>query len=109
MSVSNKYCISISAVQAIIEVGGSIPEHEVLPVTSSSRTHASLLLSKMYDDLYQDTQRDKYRIGVDAYFSDMFGDEIFESKIEAVMALACLLQVCIISARCVYILTQPYA
>lgn len=84
--------IENGAVQAVVEVGGNIPEHNVLPVTSNSRTHASLLLAKMYEDLYQDTQRDKFRAGVDAYFSDMFGDEIFESKIEAVMALACLLQ-----------------
>ena len=58
-----------SGIQNLLEVAGTIPEHKGLPISQNSRMHASLCLSKIYDDLRSDQEREQYRNAVDAYFS----------------------------------------
>ncbi len=43
-------------------------EHKTLPTTENSRMHASLLLSKVWEDLFQEKDQNAYRDAVDAYF-----------------------------------------
>ncbi|KAK2185884.1 hypothetical protein NP493_219g00021 [Ridgeia piscesae] len=87
-----KYFIDGGGIQGLLEVAGTIPEHKTLPITTNTRMHTSLCLSKIWDDLMNDKERDLYREAVNGYFTDMFGDNMMESKLEAIMALTALLQ-----------------
>jgi len=76
----------------LLDVAGALEENSLMPVSKNSRSNASLVLSKIWNDFIQDGERDKFREAVDEYFNDLFSDGIMESKVEAVMALAALLQ-----------------
>lgn len=88
---SNKF-METGGIQQLLTVAGSVPENKTLSVTVNSRMHVSLLLSKIYEDLISDQEREKFQDAVEAYFLDLFKDEIMDSKLEAVLALAALLQ-----------------
>ncbi|ESO08016.1 hypothetical protein HELRODRAFT_110263 [Helobdella robusta] len=79
-------------IQQALTVAGTVPESKVLSVSTNSRMHVSLLLSKVYEDLISDQEREKFQEAAEAYFLDLFKDEIVDSKLEAVLALAALLQ-----------------
>ena len=51
-----------------MEVAGTVKEHKTLPTSENSRMHASLLLSKIWEDLYQEKDQTAYRDAVDAFF-----------------------------------------
>ena len=84
--------IDHDGIRSLLEVAGTIPEHKTIQTSEHSRMHASLCLQKIFDDLTSDKQRDLYKENVNSYFTEMLGDNIFESKLEAVMSLAALLQ-----------------
>ena len=49
-------------------MAGTVPEHKTLTVTANTRMHTSLCLSKIWDDLSSDSERDQYREAVNGYF-----------------------------------------
>ena len=55
-------------IQNLLTVAGTVPEHKVLPITPNTRMQTSLCLSKIYDDLIGDKERDKYRNAAEEYF-----------------------------------------
>lgn len=57
-----------AGIQRVLEVAGTVREHKTLPTTENSRMHASLLLSKVWEDLFQEKDQNAYRDAVDAYF-----------------------------------------
>ena len=57
-----------SGLQRTLEVAGTVKEHKTLPTTENSRMHASLLLNKVWEDLYQEKDQNAYRGAVDGYF-----------------------------------------
>jgi len=59
----------LSGIQGLLEVAGTIPEHKTLPITTNTRMHTSLCLSKIWDDLMNDKERDLYREAVNGYFT----------------------------------------
>ena len=61
--------VTISGINGLLEVAGTIAEHDTLPITANSRQHASVALAKIYDDLHSDTERQQYRDLVDEYFT----------------------------------------
>ncbi|CAL1540162.1 unnamed protein product [Lymnaea stagnalis] len=79
-------------VENLLTVAGVQKEFKTLQITPQSAMHASVALSKIYDDLINDKLRDKFKEKCHEYFRDLFSDGIFESKIEAVAALSTLLQ-----------------
>lgn len=88
----SKKFIEAQGVQQLLTVAGTIPEHKTISVSANSRMHVSLCLSKIYEDLISDQERDLFTEATNAYFTDLFRDDILDSKLEAVMALAALLQ-----------------
>ncbi|XP_033727362.1 LOW QUALITY PROTEIN: protein unc-45 homolog A-like [Pecten maximus] len=84
--------LETDGVEGLLAVAGAIKQHETLPVTENSKMHAAVALSNIYDDLYSDKESDKFKAKCSEYFKDLFGDEIFESKIEALKAISTLLQ-----------------
>lgn len=84
--------IDAQGMQQLLIVAGTIPEHKTIAVSQNSRMHVSLCLSKIYEDLISDQERDLFLQAVNSYFDDLLRDDIMESKLEAVMALAALLQ-----------------
>ena len=77
----------------LLTVAGTQSEWKTLPVSSQSSLHASVALSKIYDDLANDKMRDKFKEKCNEHFRELFGDQDFDSKIEAVAAISTLLQV----------------
>jgi hypothetical protein len=56
-------------IQQLLIVAGTIPEHKTITVTQNSRMLVSLCLSKLYDDLISDQERDTFTEATDAYFT----------------------------------------
>ena len=50
-------------------MAGTIPEHKTISVSQNSRMHVSLCLSKIYDDLLSDQEREIFSDAAEAYFS----------------------------------------
>lgn len=88
----SKKLLEAQGVQQLLTVAGTIPEHKTIPVSQNSRMHVSLCLSKIHEDLVSDQERNLFLQVTNSYFDDLLRDDIMESKLEAVMALAALLQ-----------------
>ena len=52
----------------LMEIAGMTCGRSNIPVTSSTRLHCSVLMSKIWDDTMTDQQRDKIRSLTDEYF-----------------------------------------
>ena len=57
-----------AGVQQLLTVAGTIAENKTIPVTENSRMHVSLCLSKIYEDLFSDQERDRFTEAVEAHF-----------------------------------------
>ncbi|CAI9720408.1 protein unc-45 homolog B-like [Octopus vulgaris] len=64
----------------------------VIKVTVHSRMHSALLLTRIYDDMIGDKQRDHFKERCHDYFKDTFGEGDIDSTVEAVRAITTLLQ-----------------
>ncbi|BFZ11471.1 hypothetical protein BsWGS_14510 [Bradybaena similaris] len=87
-----KFFLETPGVENLLTVAGTQKEFKTIPINPESSMHASVALSKIYDDLANDKLREKFKEKCHEYFRDLFADGILESKIEAVAALATLLQ-----------------
>ncbi|KAK3759084.1 hypothetical protein RRG08_010697 [Elysia crispata] len=87
-----QHFLETQGVENLLTVAGTQKEFKTLPITKNSSMHASVALSKIYDDLINDKLREKFKEKCHEYFRDLFSDGIFESKIEAVAAISTLLQ-----------------
>ncbi|GFO40405.1 unc-45-like protein a [Plakobranchus ocellatus] len=87
-----QHFLETQGVENLLTVAGTQKEFKTLPITKNSSMHASVALSKIYDDLVNDKLREKFKEKCHEYFRDLFSDGIFESKIEAVAAISTLLQ-----------------
>ncbi|XP_005094603.1 protein unc-45 homolog B isoform X2 [Aplysia californica] len=87
-----KHFLDTEGVENLLTVAGTQKEFKTLPTTPMSSMHASVALSKIFDDLISDQLREKFKDKCQEHFRDLFSDNIFESKIEAVAAISSLLQ-----------------
>ena len=55
--------------------------------------HVACCLSTIFDDLYSDSERDKYIEVVNAFIGDLAKEEDINSKIKAIACLGVVLQV----------------
>ncbi len=55
-------------IQKVLEVAGTVSEHKTIPTSANARMHASLLLSKIWEDLYQESEQNAFQDAVDEYF-----------------------------------------
>ncbi|KAL0619784.1 Protein unc-45-like protein A [Plecturocebus cupreus] len=77
----------------ILEVGGSLqdPPGE-LTVTANSRMSSSILLSKLFDDLKCDAERENFHQLCENYIKSWFEGHGLAGKLRAIQTVSCLLQ-----------------
>ena len=84
-------------VPKLLRVASTVPELNLpntLPLTENTKMHVSCCLSAVYDDLYTDSERDKFQDVVNTFISDlvkMEGDT--NAQLRAVACLGSVLQV----------------
>ncbi|NXL92731.1 UN45A protein, partial [Alectura lathami] len=77
----------------ILEVGSTVcGAPGSLPVTENSRMSASVLLSKLYDDLKCDAERENFHHLCEDYVRSWFEGHELAGKLRAIQAVSCLLQ-----------------
>ncbi|XP_048256515.1 protein unc-45 homolog B-like [Haliotis rufescens] len=88
---TNKF-LKHDGVEKLLTVAGTVKEYHTLPVTENTRMHASVALSKIYDDLSSDQLRNTFKDQCTDFFKDLFSEEDMESKVEAIEGISTLLQ-----------------
>ncbi|OBS60718.1 hypothetical protein A6R68_08184 [Neotoma lepida] len=77
----------------ILEVGGSLQDAAgELTVTENSRMSASILLSKLFDDLKCDAERENFHRLCENYIRSWFEGQGLAGKLRAIQTVSCLLQ-----------------
>uniref|UniRef100_A0A8C9NLA4 Protein unc-45 homolog A n=1 Tax=Serinus canaria TaxID=9135 RepID=A0A8C9NLA4_SERCA len=77
----------------ILEVGSTVcGSSGSLPVTENSRMSTSVLLSKLYDDLKCDAERENFHHLCEDYVRSWFEGHELPGKLRAIQTVSCLLQ-----------------
>ncbi|KAA8590489.1 hypothetical protein FQN60_014423 [Etheostoma spectabile] len=77
----------------ILEVAGTVPElSEGPPLTDNSHMSCSVLLSKLYDDLKCDTERETFNKLCEEYVQQHFSRHGITGKLRAIQTVSVLLQ-----------------
>ncbi|XP_039664957.1 protein unc-45 homolog A [Perca fluviatilis] len=77
----------------ILEVAGTVPElSEGPPLTDNSHMSCSVLLSKLYDDLRCDTERETFNKLCEEYVQQHFSRQGITGKLRAIQTVSVLLQ-----------------
>lgn len=77
----------------ILEVAGTVPEvSDGPPLTDNSHMSCSVLLSKLYDDLKSDAERENFNKLCEEYVQQHFNRPGLESKLRAIQTVSVLLQ-----------------
>ncbi|KAK1788896.1 hypothetical protein P4O66_015812 [Electrophorus voltai] len=77
----------------ILEVAGTVPEVTGGPsLTDNTPMSCSVLLSKLYDDLKSDRERENFNKLCEEYIQHHFGSSGLESKLRAIQTVSALLQ-----------------
>uniref|UniRef100_A0A8C8BGS9 Unc-45 myosin chaperone A n=1 Tax=Otus sunia TaxID=257818 RepID=A0A8C8BGS9_9STRI len=83
----------VPGLKKVLEVGSTVcGAPGSLPVTENSRMSASVLLSKLYDDLKCDAERENFHRLCKDYVRSWFEGHELAGKLRAVQAVSCLLQ-----------------
>uniref|UniRef100_A0A8C3B316 Unc-45 myosin chaperone A n=1 Tax=Cyclopterus lumpus TaxID=8103 RepID=A0A8C3B316_CYCLU len=76
-----------------LEVAGTVPElSEGPPLTDNSHMSCSVLLSKLYDDLKSDAERDNFNKLCEEYVQQHFSRHGLDGKLRAIQTVSVLLQ-----------------
>ncbi|CAL8260422.1 unnamed protein product [Merluccius merluccius] len=77
----------------LLEVAGAVPElSQGPPLTENSHMSCSVLLSKLYDDLKSDKERENFSKLCEDYIQSHFSRPDLESKVRAIQSASTLLQ-----------------
>uniref|UniRef100_A0AAX7VEB0 UNC-45/Cro1/She4 central domain-containing protein n=1 Tax=Astatotilapia calliptera TaxID=8154 RepID=A0AAX7VEB0_ASTCA len=77
----------------ILEVAGTVPEiSEGPPLTDNSHMSCSVLLSKLYDDLKSDKERENFNKLCEEYVQQHFSRPGLDGKLRAIQTVSVLLQ-----------------
>uniref|UniRef100_A0A8V5HHW5 Uncharacterized protein n=1 Tax=Melopsittacus undulatus TaxID=13146 RepID=A0A8V5HHW5_MELUD len=83
----------VLGLKKILEVGSTVSGSPgSLPVTENSRMSASVLLSKLYDDLKCDAERENFHQLCKDYVRSWFEGQDLAGKLRAIQTVSCLLQ-----------------
>lgn len=89
----SKRFMEIEGLNYLLNIAGSHRQLEsVFKVTENSRMHAALLMSKIYDDMIGDKEREVFKEHSHDYFKEQFGERDLNATVEAVRAITTLLQ-----------------
>ncbi|KAF4791048.1 Protein unc-45 B [Turdus rufiventris] len=82
-----------NGLKKILKVVGQIPEMpDCLPLTENTQLTASVLLSKLYDDLRCDPERDNYRLICEDYIKSKIDPQDMDKTLHAVQIVSGVLQ-----------------
>uniref|UniRef100_A0A8C6YGK3 Protein unc-45 homolog B n=1 Tax=Naja naja TaxID=35670 RepID=A0A8C6YGK3_NAJNA len=91
--VLHKDNVLASGLKEILEVGGTVPYNPGgLRVTENTPMTVSVLLSKLYEDLKCDSERENFHRLCEDYVRDWFRDHGMAGKLRAIQTVSCLLQ-----------------
>ncbi|PSN46108.1 Protein unc-45 B [Blattella germanica] len=86
--------VEIRGLQRLMEVASELEEYKyesAMEITPSTRTIASVCLSRIYENMYYDEARERFLNCVDEYVKDKLITPDIESKVRVVVALTTLL------------------
>lgn len=86
--------LDCDGLEGLLTVASAIRQHETctIPISDASKMHSSVCMSKIYDDLRSDKERDLFKEKCNNFFKELFSDQLYESKVEAIKAVSTLLQ-----------------
>lgn len=85
----------VFGIPKLLRVAATVPELNLtnsLPLTPHTKMHVACCLSTVQDDLYSDTERDKYLEVVNEFVADLVKQDDFNCKIRAIACLGVVLQ-----------------
>uniref|UniRef100_A0AAX7U098 UNC-45/Cro1/She4 central domain-containing protein n=1 Tax=Astatotilapia calliptera TaxID=8154 RepID=A0AAX7U098_ASTCA len=83
----------LPGLKKILEVAGTVPEiSEGPPLTDNSHMSCSVLLSKLYDDLKSDKERENFNKLCEEYVQQHFSRPGLDGKLRAIQTVSVLLQ-----------------
>ncbi|XP_012233460.2 protein unc-45 homolog B [Linepithema humile] len=86
--------VELRGLQRLMEVASEMEEYKYessMDVTSSTRTITSVCLARIYENMYYDAAKDKFRSAIDEFIKDKLLTPDIESKVRVVVAITTLL------------------
>lgn len=86
----------VFGVPKLLRVAATVPELNLpnsLPLTAHTKMHVACCLSTVQDDLYSDTEREKFQEVVETFIYDLVKEEDTTFKVKAIACLGVVLQV----------------
>lgn len=86
----------VFGIPKLLRVASTVPELNLpnsLQLTENTKMHVSCCLSAVYDDIYSDSERDKFQDVVNSFIKDLIANESdHNAQLRAVACLGCVLQ-----------------
>lgn len=92
----------VFGVPKLLRVAATVPELNLknsLPLTEYTKMHVACCLATIYDDLYSDSEREKFNEVVNGFIADLVKEDDFNCKIKAIACLGVVLQVSLFSLQ----------
>ncbi|CAD1478878.1 unnamed protein product, partial [Heterotrigona itama] len=86
--------VDLHGLQRLMEVASELEEYKYessMEITSSTRTVTSVCLARIYENMYYDAAKEKFRSAIDEYIKDKLLTPDIESKVRVVVAITTLL------------------
>ncbi|KAH0944696.1 hypothetical protein HN011_005828 [Eciton burchellii] len=86
--------VELRGLQRLMEVASEMEEYKYessMEITSSTRTITSVCLARIYENMYYDAAKEKFRDAIDEFIKDKLLTPNIESKVRIVVAITTLL------------------
>ncbi|XP_011494879.1 PREDICTED: protein unc-45 homolog B [Ceratosolen solmsi marchali] len=86
--------VELQGLQRLMEVSSELEEYKfesAMDITASTRTITSVCFARIYENMYYDAAKEKFRTAIDEFIKDKLLAPDIESKIRVVVAITTLL------------------
>ncbi|CAK9831347.1 Protein unc-45 homolog B [Anthophora retusa] len=86
--------VELHGLQRLMEVASELEEYKyesAMKITPSTRTVTSVCLARIYENMYYDAAKEKFRNAIDEFIKDKLLSPDLESKVRVVVAITTLL------------------
>ncbi|XP_076278905.1 protein unc-45 homolog B-like [Lasioglossum baleicum] len=86
--------VELRGLQRLMEVASELEEYKYessMEISPSTRTVTSVCLARIYENMYYDAAKEKFRNAIDEFIKDKLLDPDIESKVRVVVAITTLL------------------
>ncbi|XP_031364075.1 protein unc-45 homolog B [Apis dorsata] len=86
--------VELNGLQRLMEVASELEEYKYessMDITSSTRTITSVCLARIYENMYYDAAKEKFKNAIDEYIKDKLLTPDLESKVRVVVSITTLL------------------